>query len=281
VVTEAYFETLGVDLLDGRALTRDDLLLDRPVVVLSRGLASAWWPNASALGRRISYGFDEGAGEGEWLEVVGVVDDVRDREIQAPSPAMVYAPLQLRHLPNERWRDLSVVLRSASPLGSAGALRAAVAARDRTIPVYDVRTMEGVLSDVNRRDRTVMALLVVAATLALFLASIGLYGVLSFVVGQRRREIGLRLALGAEPGQVRGLVLRQAGGLVAFGLAGGVAAVALTRRVVEQSLYEIGPSDPGALVGVLLLLGSVAALAAYGPARRASYLSPTITLKEE
>ncbi|MGD2070837.1 MAG: ADOP family duplicated permease, partial [Gemmatimonadota bacterium] len=260
VVSDGYFGALGVEVVEGRAFDRDDLLQNRPVVMVSRGLARSWWPGESALGRLLSYGFDAGAEEPEWLEVVGVADDVRDRAVREDAPAMVYVPLQLRHLPDERWREWSMVLRSSDPSEQVAPLRATLADRDRRVPLYAVRTMDAVLGDVTRRDRVVTVLLVGAALSALFLAAVGLYGVLSFVVGQRRREMGLRLALGARPAQVRRLVLRRAGLLVAVGLAAGAVGSTLTRGLVGRTLFRTAPDDPAAVVAVVLLLAAVAAL---------------------
>lgn len=281
IVTDRYFETLGVSVAAGRTFDRDDVLADRPVAIVSRSLAEAWWPGQSALGKQVSYGGDEGGDGPEWLEIVGVAENVRDRDIDAEPAAMVYVPFQRRHLGNERWRELSLALRGVDPAGAVPALRRALADRDRSVPLYDVRTMSEVVRDVTRRDRTVMALLVASALVALALAAVGLYGVLSYVVNERRREIGLRLALGAEPFQVRRLVVRQAGTLVGLGLLGGLVALAYTRGIVEQSLYGVEGTDPATLVAVLVILAGVSALATYGPAGRASSLSPTITLRAE
>jgi putative ABC transport system permease protein len=277
VVSPQYFRTMGIQLLGGREFEEGRDRTDSPVVVLvSEAFARRFWPNESAVGKRVNPG--DPNDPADWYEVVGVVRDVRQFELAAePKPQMYFTYTQAgvflpRHL---------VVSTDADPLAVAGAVRSAVWEVDREQPVSDISTMREVLSESLARERFSMMLLGVFAALALLLAAVGLYGVMSYTVAQRTREIGLRMALGAQRGDVLRLVVGQGLKLVLAGVALGlVAAVALT-RLMKSLLYGVSATDPATLVTISLVLVAVAVVASYIPARRATRVDPLTALRYE
>jgi putative ABC transport system permease protein len=277
VVSPNYFRAMGIQLLQGREFDEGRDRVDSPSVVLvSEALARRYWPGESAVGKRVNPG--DPNDPADWCEVIGVVKDVRQFELAAdPKPQMYFTYAQAgffapRHL---------VVATDVDPLTVAGSVRSAVWEVDKDQPVSDVNTMEEVLSESLARQRFSMLLLGIFAALALVLAAVGLYGVMSYTVAQRTREIGLRMALGAQRGDVLRLVVGQGLKLVLLGVVIGlVASVALT-RVMTSLLFGVSATDPATLAAISLLLIAVAALASYIPARRATRVDPLIALRYE
>ena len=274
VVSGDFFGTMNIPVLYGRGLLREDADGDQDVVVVSQAFAALYFPEGGAVGQRIRAGR-----QGDWLEIVGVVGDIRDRDLTAPAPPIVYAPLEEQHV-TSRWREMSYVLKASDPQRLAGSVQSLIRQRDRGVPVYDVRTMEQVLSDVTGRSRYTMLLVLAAALTALFLAGVGTYGVLAQMVGERKRELALRMALGADRGQVRAVVFRQTASLMGAGMVLGVALSLASTRAVGGLLFNVPDADPTTFVTVLGVLALVAWVAAAGPARRAARVSPAATLKE-
>jgi len=277
VVSPHYFQAMGIKLLRGRDFDERLDRVDTPaVVVINETMARHLWPGEDPLGKRVTPGSPDSPDD--WCQVVGVVKDVRQFELSAdPKPQMylLYAQADFfapRHL---------VVNTSVEPLGLASAVRKTVWEVDRDQPVSNVSTMEEVLSESIARQRFSTLLLGVFAGVALVLAAVGLYGVMSYTVAQRTREIGLRMALGAQRGDVLRMVVGQGLKLVLVGVAVGLAAAFALTRVMSSLLFGVSATDPATLTAISLLLVAVAALASYIPARRATKVDPLIALRYE
>jgi predicted permease len=276
VVTPDAFAALGIPLERGRLLTDDDTR-ERPAVVINEALARRYYPGEDPLDKEIYLGapdnrlFDSAV-------IVGVVGDTRDAGLGSDPLPTVYIPLAVM----QRWTAFSYVIRtSVPPLSVANAAREAVRAVDGTIPVRNVRTADTVLHEAVAPAQWSMTLLGVFATLAVTMAALGIFGVLSYTVTQRTRELGIRLALGAGPGAVRSMVVRQALGLVVAGLGIGLAGSVAVVRVMASLLYGVAPTDPVTFAAVGVVLVTVAVAASYLPARRATRVDPMIALRAE
>jgi putative ABC transport system permease protein len=276
VVTPDAFAALGIPLERGRLLTDDDTR-ERPAVVINEALARRYYPGEDPLDKEIYLGapdnrlFDSAV-------IVGVVGDTRDAGLGSDPLPTVYIPLAVM----QRWTVFSYVIRtSVPPLSVANAAREAIRAVDGTIPVRNVRTADTVLHEAVAPAQWSMTLLGVFATLAVTMAALGIFGVLSYTVTQRTRELGIRLALGAGPGAVRSMVVRQALGLVVAGLGIGLAGSVAVVRVMASLLYGVAPTDPVTFAAVGAVLVTVAVAASYLPARRATRVDPMIALRAE
>ena len=275
IVTPGYFELMGIRLLRGRAFTdADDVNADR-VIVVTESLARRSWPGQDAVGRRLHMGGPQA--KNPWLTVVGVVNDVRSERPEDPPRPMFYRPLR-----QNSGLIMSMVLKTAvDPQALAGPLSAEVRAVDPDQPTYGVRTMEEQVGVATASRRFSTELLAAFAILALALAAVGIYGVMAFVVGQRTREMGIRIALGAQPGMVVVLMLREAMGLAALGVAAGALAALAATRWLGGLLFEVRPTDPMTYTLIAVLLAATAAVAAWRPARRAASVDPIAALRAE
>jgi putative ABC transport system permease protein len=280
IVTPDYFRTLGIPLRKGRLLTPQDGADAVPVAVIDEAVARRYFPGRNPLGERLSFGFEDGGDGGDtphWRTIVGVVGHVQEQTPGEEGKSQVYLPHAQRSE-----RDLWVALAAGNdPLSLAGPVRETVRSLDPKIPVDELRTMEERLSRAVAQPRLSALLLGLFAALAATLAAIGLYGVMAYAVAQRQREIGVRLALGARPGQVLRMVVGQGAGLTALGLLLGLAGALALSHLVTGLLFEIEPTDPATLFGVTLLLAGAALLASYLPARRAAKLDPQVALRGE
>ena len=211
------------------------------------------------------------------MTVVGVVDDMRNRRIEEDPKPTVYRPLkQSSNL------VLSIVLKTkAQPDSIRGPLAAEVRAVDPELPTYGIRTLQELVDTATASRRFSTQLLGAFAVLALLLAAVGIYGVMAFVVGQRTREIGIRIALGAHPAAVLGLVLRQALTLALAGVVAGSAVAVIATRILAGMLYEVRATDPATYIGIAMLLALTAAVAAWRPARRAAAVDPILALRAD
>jgi len=273
VVSPNYFRTLGIPLVEGRDFTDADW--DNPMVtIVDESLAKRYWPNASALGKRVRYGPPEN--NEPWHTIVGVAGKVRSENLPGRNRWNVYIPFDAQHVPR------AVILRtSQDPISLAQAIRARIVGLDRNIAVSQIHSLEQVIDRAAWRERFFTVLFTVFSSLALLLAAVGLYGVLSYAVSLRTHEIGIRMALGASARQVQTMVMRQGLLLTGLGLSCGIlAALALTRLLTTQ-LYHISPSDPATFIAVTAILMCVSAAAAFIPARRATQVEPVIALREE
>ncbi|MGD2069394.1 MAG: ABC transporter permease, partial [Gemmatimonadota bacterium] len=274
-VVGSYFESVGMRLLEGRLLDDRDRADGRDVVVVSRALAEAHWPGESAIGKRVLLQW----AEQEDLEIVGVVEDARHYGLDVdPRPTLFLPYAQQPYFP-----FMYVTVRSASLTVAqvTRVLEEAVGRLDPAVPVSEVRVMRDVVAESVARPRMTAFLMGVLAALAATLAAVGLYGVLSYTVSRRVREIGVRVALGAEPGRVLGLVVGEGMLLVGGGVVLGVGASLLLGDVVEALLYGVAPTDPVSLVGASLLLVTVGLVACLLPAYRATRVEPSEALRSE
>lgn len=272
--TNDYLKTLGVRLREGRLFTRDDRAETLPVLIINEAFANAYWPNESPLGKRIQV---DGP---PWATIVGVVRDVRERGIAVPMKPAVYFPVVQGP---ERWAvPTELVIRNRSdPAALVTQVREAIWAVDRDQAIARVQTMENIVEDDVASRRPQMTLLGAFATLALILASLGIYGVLSYLVSQRTREIGVRMALGASVADVLRMVAVEGVRLAGTGLVVGIAGAYFATRVLTRLLYGVRPTDPATYVAVALLLAAVALVACSVPAVRASRVDPMVALREE
>jgi predicted permease len=276
VVTPGYFSAIGIPVLKGRGLVAEDGPESEKVVVLSKAAVQRYFPNEDPLGRRLRIGWG-GPGTYTGGTVVGVVGDVRDHGLSEDHPPEVYLPYAQKPVQN-----MSVVLRTAAdPAGVTGAARAALRELGPDLPFLRVKTLDEVLAASVATPRFYALLLGSFAATALGLAALGVFGVLSYAVAQRSREIGVRLALGALPSDVVRLVLREAIVLAALGLAIGGAASLLVGRGLSSLLFGLAPTDPASFGVAGLLLGTAALVAAALPALRAARVDPLLALRSE
>jgi putative ABC transport system permease protein len=276
-VSPSYFRAMSIPLVKGRNLSDQDVGTSVPVVVINEAMARRFWPEQEAIGERMSIG-----GEPFSREVVGIVGDVKHSRLDArPDPEMYISYLQNPELVVPA-RQMSVVVRTASdPLNSISAVRQAVLSLDNELPVYNIRTMESIVSDSIYPQRLPMILLGTFATIALVLAMMGIYAVISYSVTQRTNEIGIRMALGAQRGHVIRLVLRQGLVLTLIGVVIGLLCAFAIMRALSSILYGVSTSDPVIFLCIALLLCLVALIASLLPARRATKVDPLIALRYE
>jgi predicted permease len=273
-VTAGYLETIGASLLEGRALEDRDSPDSMPVVVVNEFLAKRHWPGQSAVGKHLKFG----SHDKQWRTVAGVVKDVRERGLLLDMKPAIYVPVtQVR----EPGADYLVVRTAQEPGSMVNALRSAVWSVDKDRAMALIRTMDQLMEqDVADRTRP-MTLLGLFAGLALVLACIGVYGVLAYAVAQRTREIGVRMALGASPGNVTRMILGRGLKLSGVGLAAGGALAAGLSLLLRTLLYGVSPAAPLVYAGTASALMVVALAACVIPAQRAARVDPAVALRDE
>jgi predicted permease len=273
-VSPDYFRAMSIPLRHGRLFTRADDRKAPPVVIVDDKLAARFWPNESAIGKRIRQGDD-----GPWRTIVGVVADTREYEVDAEPPITAFFPVE-QYTIGSRF----VVARTAPSIEAASLMTAVsreLAQIDPDLPAYDVATMEQRLHDSLARRRLAMTLLITFAACALALAIVGVYGVIAYWVGQRTRDIGIRIALGADGARIARMIAREFAGIVAAGLVTGAVAAVLLTRVLSSMLYGVSATDAATFVIVPLALALVSALATFLPARRAMQVDPLSAIRTE
>ena len=274
VATPGYFQTMQIPLLEGRMFERFDRMGSLPVAIVSETFARREFPSESPLNRRITYQF-----EGRMLdaEIVGVVGDVRHDGLDRPARTEIFVP----HAQVPYTAMTFVARTTQDPASSLRALRAQVHAVDPTQPIYRAATVSELVDRSLTDRRFVLALLAVFATLAVALAAAGVYGVISVLTLQRTREFGVRLALGAAPLEILGIVVRQGGAIALLGLGIGLGMALIVGRVMKGFLYGVTPADPITLTGVVVILAGVALLACAVPAMRAARVDTVVALRSE
>jgi predicted permease len=274
-----YFRAMGIPLLKGRFFDRRDETEDAPkVAIVDETLAQTFWSGQDPIGKRLKLGGLQSSRP--WMSVVGVVRHVKDQGLDAQSRFQMYWPYP-QQLPA---RTMSLVIRARSGVDPRSLTRAAqneVLALDKEQPVFAIRTMEEVVSRSVAQRRLSMLLLVIFAAVAVTLATVGIYGVMSYSMAQRTHEIGIRMALGARAPDVLALVAKQTLTLVALGVAVGLAGALLFTRSLASLLFQVQPTDPAILLGATLLLAAVALGAGHIPARRAVKVDPMTALRCE
>ena len=284
--SDGYFEAMGVELLKGRFFTPDDTAGRPHALIIDETLAKRFWPNGDALGKRMFQPQDinnimKQPPDDQMLTIVGIVPAMRIRGL-VETGANKRVGAYFYPLRQSVSRQIFLAIRTTqSPESVTNAVRREVAQIDPEMPFYGVRTMEDRVSSslIDRRTPTLLAS--GFATVALFLAAIGIYGVLAYQVSQRRREIGIRIALGAGSGSILGMVLREGGLIVGLGALFGIGGAFLVRQTVQSQLYETGAMDPRIVVSVAAMLGVVALAACLLPARRAAKTDPMIALTDQ
>jgi predicted permease len=278
LVDQDYFRVLRIPLLRGRAFdARDDAPDATPVVIISQTLEKQTFPNQDPIGKRIRPDVASGSQHAPMRLVVGVVGDVKAEGLAAPAIPESYVPYaQLPFAP------MSVVVRTEiDPPAMVPALRKEVQSLDRDLPLLHVETLDEYVGDSIADTRFETILLGTFGGLAFGLTAVGLYGVISYTVVQRTREMGIRFALGAEPGAIVGMIVRNGVLLAAGGIGIGLAAAFLLTRFIRSLLYGVSPSDPPTFFGVVIALIAMAGLASYIPARRAARVEPMVSLRYE
>jgi predicted permease len=282
-VSAGYFHAMGISVLRGREFTDADSSGSSHAAILSADTARRFWPNQEALGKHIQL-----VREKDWCTVVGIVPEIRAYDLRRSVPSWLNGTIYLPYGPGLTLQDGSVpaemtlVLRSkAEQARLEESVRQLAASINQDTPIAEVKPMESLLSNAVAAPRSVTALFGAFAGLALILGIVGIYGVIAFFVGQRTREIGVRVALGAQRGDILKLVLRQGLSLTFFGVVGGLAAAAVLTRFLGSLLYGVSPTDPLDFIVVAVLFAVVAVAACYIPARRAMRIDPLVALRYE
>lgn len=282
VVTAGYFDAMQIPLLRGRTIESTDRIDAPGVVVINQTMARDYWPGGNPIGARFKLG---GGAEPNIVTVVGVVGDVRHTTLtDEPTRQMYFAHDQFRFWGGTKQpvRALTLVVRTTQqPAALAGVVRRTIRSLDPAVPVGAMRTMADVRDDSVSRPRFVTILLSIFSATALLVALVGIYGVVAYAVAQRRRELGVRLALGATSSSVVGLVLLEGMRPVAVGIVAGLVGGLAVSGVLRSMLFQISPRDPNVAAAVVASITIVAALACYVPARRAASADPLITLRTE
>jgi putative ABC transport system permease protein len=272
VVTPDYLRTLGIPLRAGRTLDTHDTADAPQVVLIDEAMRRKFWPNENPLGKRIRFGSGE-----PWVTVVGVLADIRQAGLDTPPKAELY----LSALQQRTFANWLAVRTQGDPAGMAAAVRHAIRAVDPGTPIVDVSTMEEILDRETFQHKVQMILLTGFAGLAMLLASLGIYGVLAYLVSRRTQEIGIRIAIGAAPSAVVRMVLGQALRLSAIGIVAGLVLALGVTRVFSKLLFGVSPTDPATFASVAVLLLAVASAASYLPTRKAMRIDPIAALRDE
>jgi predicted permease len=291
-VAGGYLETAGMRLIRGRTIRQSDVDRREPIVVVDEALAAMYFPGQDPIGKRVrsSAPANPQLPTSPWLEIVGIVSNTPTSTLTAPRLPQMYMPMSIAGGPEIPAQALlgpdittmSYVVRSThDPAELAGASRAAVEDVDARLAIAQVRTLQEIVDRAADQMLFTMVLLGIAAGVALLLGAVGIYGVVSYVAAQRTGEIGVRLALGAEPSGVAALILRQSVGVTMIGVGLGLAGALAGGRLIEALLYNVSPRDPVVIGVVTLLLTAVALIACWLPARRAARLSPLEALRTD
>ena len=270
-----YFRVMEIPLLQGREFSRDDVASTPRVTIISEAMARMYFPNQNPIGKRLIFGFPPNGDAPR--EIIGVVGNVRDVELRQAPAAMMYVPFAQAPL----WGTVVVVRTNLSVAAVAEAIRRDAHAIDKDLPVTDIGAIPEFVDATLAQPRFQTLLLALFSGLALTLAAVGIYGVISYSVIQRTHEIGIRMSLGAQPGQVLRLVMGQGAKLALAGIAVGIAAALALTRLMRSLLFEVSPADPLTFAAIAALLVAVALAACYIPARRAMRVDPMTALRYE
>jgi putative ABC transport system permease protein len=273
--TTDYFSTMKIPIIRGRYFDDRDTMDSQPVAIIDETMARKYWPNEDPLGKRIS--FQGGQNNPIWREIVGLVGHVKHKGLEGESRVQYYIPHTQMQNPNM----FLVVRTNGDPSSLTGAVRSAIRGFDKDLPVYRVKTMEQFVADSMAQRRFAMTLLGIFAAVAMVLAAVGLYGVMSYSITQRSHEIGIRMALGARAADVLRLVIGQGMLLAVIGVAIGIAGAFALTRLMANLLFGVKASDPMTFAAIAAVLTLVALLACFVPARRATKVDPMVALRYE
>jgi putative ABC transport system permease protein len=272
-----YFQALGIPLLRGRDFSKTDSDDTEPVAIVDETLARTYWPDGNALGKRIRFGWD--TSDRAWMTIVGVAGNIKHSGLASPGYPHLYMPYRQRM---ERLQQMHLAVRTtADPAAAAATIRAQVRELDANVPLYAVRTMPEIVAESLNSQRLTNLLMGAFAALALLLAAVGIYGVMSLNVAGCTQEFGIRMALGAQRGDVFRMVMRQGMTITAAGAGVGVLGALGLARFLQTLLFEVSPMDPGTFAAVIAILGGSAFAACYLPARRATRVDPMVALRYE
>ena len=290
-VSATYFETLKIPLIRGRSFDRSDTPDSQPVAIINSSLVNLYWPNAlrpgdsvlvqgtgaeDPIGQQIRLaGSRPGEGYGPWRTIVGIVGDVKQHGLDQDTPQQIFMPVV------QQTRTTVFAVARTRGTVSSSSIETAIRDLDRSVPVFDDRTVEQVMREASSRRRIAMIVLSVFGGVAVFLAAIGLYGVIAQGVAERRQEISVRMALGATPGHVLRLFLRQGLIAVAVGIACGIVAAVAAARALKSLVFGVTATDPATLGAVAALLTVVTLVASYMPARSATRVDPLEGMRSE
>ena len=278
-VTPEYFKVLQASLVRGRYFTEDDDTGKQPVAIVDESAARIYWPDSDPIGRRLSIRSTRGAANPPWCTVVGVIKDIKSDGLDQSGAPHIYRPIY--QFPGPRSLSLSVTVRTSLPATSLEPLiRREIQAVDPDLPVFNVRTMNEVIDGSLASRRFSAELVGVFAVVALLLASVGIYGLLAYMVGQRAHEIGVRMALGATPSTIGKMIVSRGAGLAGIGVGIGLLLSGIMAPLISSLLYGVRPIDPEVFIAVPSILMVVVLLASYIPARRAARVNPIVALRE-
>jgi putative ABC transport system permease protein len=278
-VTPEYFKVLQASLVRGRYFTEDDDTGKQPVAIVDESTARTYWPDRDPIGRRLSIRSTRGAANPPWCTVVGVIKDIKSDGLDQSGAPHIYRPIY--QFPGLRSSPLSATVRtSLSPTSLELLIRREIQAVDPDLPVFNVRTMNEIIDGSLASRRFSAELVGVFAVVALLLASVGIYGLLAYMVGQRAHEIGVRMALGAMPSTIGKMIVSRGAGLAGIGVGIGLLLSGIMAPLISSLLYGVRPLDPEVFLAVPLILMVVALLASYIPARRAARVNPIVALHE-
>jgi len=276
VIGPGYFGTMGIPIVRGRDFTDEDNAETKDVVVISEKTAQHFWPGQDPIGKRLKPG--SSASKSAWREVIGIVKDVRQNDLIAPPKMEMYFTYRQ---PKELAANALIMRTTIEPMGIAASVRNTIWSVDKDQTVAGIDTMDHIVAEAVARQRIGMLLLGLFAGLALLLASVGIYGVMSYSVAQRTREIGIRIALGARRTDVLQMTVAQGLKLVGAGMMIGLVAAFLVTRVLATLLFGITATDPITFAGISAVLLAVAILASYLPALRATRVDPITALRAQ
>jgi predicted permease len=279
VITPDYFRAVGQQVIEGRSFTADDRAGAPKVVIVSQSLAKKLWPSTSAIGKRIS--MSDQPTDADWLTIVGVVNEVVQNSVTEQPDAATYQPMAQVQFPFFLSGMSYVVRTNGDAATLAPPMRRIIRDADPTLPLERVREFSDLIQTTMLTPRFESRVLTTFSAMALLLAVVGIYGVLAYGVAQRLREIGVRVALGASPRDVKNMVLKRTAVLAVPGLAIGIAGSLALTRLLSRFLFQVTPTDPVTFAGVGVLLAAVAFAAAYLPAKRASEIDPLMVLRGE
>jgi len=279
-VTPGYFKVLQASLLRGRYFTEDDDVDKQPVAIVDESTARTYWPDRDPIGRRLSMRTPRGAANPPWCIVVGVIEDINSDGLDQSGAPHIYRPIY--QFPGSRALTKSVTVRtSLSATSLEPQIRREIQALDPNLPVFNVRTMNEVIDGSLASRRFSAELVGVFAVVALLLASVGVYGLLAYMVGQRSHEIGVRMALGAMPSTIGRMIVSRGAGLAGIGVGIGLISSGIMAPLISSLLYGVRPLDPEVFIAVPLILMVVVLLASYIPAWRAARVNPIVALRRE
>jgi putative ABC transport system permease protein len=275
-VSKDYFATMGIRLMDGRLFDGRDVQGSADVAIINKTMAMTFWPNQNPIGRRVRSG-----GAKDWCTIVGMVDDAKNAGLDRPTGPELYLPY--RQTQGQGNTSMYVVSRGlgGDPRLLAGSVREQLGELDSSLPIADVRLMGDVLSRAQARPRFLTLLLSLFSAVALAIATVGIYGVVSYSVERRTKEFGLRMVLGAQGGDVLGLVMKQGAEMISIGIAAGLVFAFVFTRLMTSLLFGVTATDLPTFASVTVLLYGVALAACYIPARRATRVDPIQTLRYE